>query len=190
MHVDAAGAPWTFPRWKELTEVKHGLFPIDDKHLPKGWTRDMADEIASYFDQFGQNMTDEAKMKFASSKSQIPGRKSWSEWVNALWKEFNIHDKIIGVLDSENLHPYRLSSQNDSPDIWPDADQFVPLAVDPVGLALFGEDCLAGDRVRINLRDTTKALITRTWILLNTNRKRSLKRLVNLEAEAIKAFTG
>jgi hypothetical protein len=190
MHGEADGTPWNCTQWKLLTGVYHGLFPTDDKHLPEGWTCRMADEIASYFDQFNNKMTDEEKIKFASSKSEIPGRKSWCDWVNKLWKEHHIHDKIIDVLSSENLHPYTLSSQNDSPDIWPDANQFVPLAVDPVGLALFGEDCLAGDRVRMNLRDTTKALITRTWLLLYTNRTRSQKRVVALEAETIKAFQG
>lgn len=43
-------------------------------------------------------------------------------------------------MTSENLHPYMLSSQNDSPDIWPNANQFVPLAVNPVGLTLFRKD--------------------------------------------------
>jgi hypothetical protein len=38
MYFDNDGAPWDFPQWKELTGIVHGLFPKDNKHLPKGWT--------------------------------------------------------------------------------------------------------------------------------------------------------
>jgi TATA-binding protein-associated factor len=190
MYVDYDGAPWNFPQWKELTGVVHGLFPKDDKELPKGWTRSMADEIESYFNQFGKQPSEDEKIKFASARSEAPGRKAWSDWVKVLWKKKNLHAKIIEILSSENLHPYTLSSQNCALDTWPDASQYVPLAVDPVGLALFGEECLAGDRVRMALRDSTKAMISRTWSVLNNSRSRSEKRMVTLEAEAIEAFKG
>jgi hypothetical protein len=120
----------------------------------------------------------------------VPGRKAWRDWVADVWKKSKIHEKIIEVLSSENLHPYTLS-QCDSPGTWPDAAQWVPLAIDPVGGALFGEECYSDmERVRSPLRHTLKALITRTWILLYNSLNRSKKNIATLESDAIKAFQG
>ena len=195
MYYDFDGAPWNFAAWKELTGVHHGLFPKDDKLLPKGWTRQTANEIHSYFDQYRAILTEEEKLKFASSKGttqNVPGRKAWRDWVPKIWKAGKIHEKIIEVLIDENLHPFALMSHNDSPDAWPPANQWVPLAIDPIGLALFGEECYADglDRIRNSLRQSTGSLITRTWILLRANFDRSKKRVDILESEAIGAFEG
>jgi hypothetical protein len=64
------------------------------------------------------------------------------------------------------------------------------LAIDPIGLALFGEECYADglDRIQNSLRQSTGSLITRTWILLRANFDRSKKRVDILEA--IGAFEG
>ena len=190
MYYDEPGAPWFFPRWKELTGVRHGLFPEDDKCLPQGWTRDTADKISSYFDQYAKQPTDKAKIKFASAKSEVPGRKAWRNWVNTLWKKQNIYLKIVDALYRGNLHPYTLAFQSGSPDAWPDANQFVPLAIDAVGLDLFGEECFVGDIVRIKIRDATKALISCTWSTLYTNRTRLQNRISTLEIAAANAFQG
>ena len=31
------GIPWKYPKWMEITGVKHGLFPSDDALLPPTW---------------------------------------------------------------------------------------------------------------------------------------------------------
>jgi hypothetical protein len=184
-------APWNFDMWKELTGVRHGLFPSDDEQLPAGWTRQTSNEIASYFDQFRALRTEDQKHKFSSAKanSSIPGRQAWRDWVTKGWKKWNIHDKIIDVLRAEELHPYALAAETHS---WPDASQWAPLAIDPVGTALFGEQCYSPGKERVDpaLRQTIQALITRTWIALYTSFNRSRARIDILESEAIKAFAG
>ena len=195
MHYDLDGAPWNFATWKALTGVHYGLFPKDDDKLPCNWSRQTAKEVASFFDQFHNLMTEDEKIKFSSVKKtgpHIPGRKEWRDWVTKVWKDRKIHDIITEVLSAENLHPYALAAQSDSPNDWPPANMWVPLAVDPVALALFGEECYSGgmERVRGCLRNTTGALITRTWLVLHTGLDRAKKRIRILEFEAMDAFKG
>jgi hypothetical protein len=196
MYYDLDGAPWNFETWKELTGVHNGLFPEDDRQLPHGWSRQTAIEVSSYFDQFRACMSEDERIKFSSVKKKkgqnVPGRTAWRDWVAKLWKGKKIHEKIIKVLSAENLHPYTLAAQNDPPNTWPSANQWVPLATDPVGLALFGEECYSDgvERVRGCLRQTTGALITRTWLVLYNGLQRSKKRMDFLESAAIQAFEG
>jgi hypothetical protein len=192
MFHDYKGAPWNFDIWKELTGVRHGLFPNDDEQLPTGWTRQTSHEICSYFDQFRALRTQDQKLKFSSANaesSMIPGRQAWRDWVTKGWKKWNIHHRIIDVLRTEELHPYALAAETNS---WPDASQWVPLAIDPVGTALFGEQCYSPRKERVDpvLRPIIQALITRTWIALYTTFNRSKKRIDILESEAIAAFAG
>ena len=189
MYVSCNEAPWGFPTWQELTSVRHGLFPDDDRQLPAGWTRQTAVEISSYFSQFRARLAEEERATFSKADDGLPGRRAWRNWVTKLWKDARIHAKIIEVLSSENLHPYRLAQATIT---WPDANTWVPLAVDPVGLALFGEECYGGgvERVNHSLRNLTKMLITRTWILLNNGLTRCKKKIQDQESEAMKAFEG
>jgi hypothetical protein len=192
MHYDLPGAPWIFPAWKDLTGVRNGLFPTEDHLLPLGWSPATAEQISSYFDQFRACKKEDDKIKFSSAKKGgdvIPGRKLWRDWVSDGWKKWKIHAKITDVLVAENLHPFMIAAQSNS---WPDGAEWTPLAVDPVGTALFGEDsCNDGlGRLKSELRSTTKALIQRTWMILYNQHTRSKVRIAHLESEAIKAFEG
>jgi hypothetical protein len=80
----------------------------------------MADEIESYFNQFAKQPSEEEKIRFASARSECPGRKAWSDWVKDLWKKKHLQAKIIEILSSENLHPQTLSSQNGTFEAWPE----------------------------------------------------------------------
>ena len=192
MYYDCNEAPWNFDTWKELTGVRHGLFPKDDEQLPANWTRQTSNEIGSYFDQFRALRTEDQKSKFSSANGNsqmVPGRQAWRDWVTKGWKKWKIHNRIIDVLLAEELHPYTLAAETNS---WPDATQWVPLAIDPVGTALFGEQCYSPGKERVDpaLRPTIGALITRTWIALYISFNRSKARIDLLESEAIKAFEG
>jgi TATA-binding protein-associated factor len=175
MFHDYKEAPWNFDTWKELTGVRHGLFPNDDEQLPARWTCQTSNKIGSYFDRFHALKTEDQKHKFSSAKADsqmVPGRQAWRDWVTKGWKSWNIHGRIIDVLRSEGLHPYALAAELNS---WPDASEWVSLAIDPVGTSLFGEQCYSAHKERVDptLRPTIKALITRTWIALYTSFKRS-----------------
>jgi len=190
-------SPWRFPKWQSITGVRHGLFPEDDDSLlPTPWTRADANNVRSYFDQYSKKVKEDDKIKFASAKSggsEVPGRDFWRKWVTACWRGWKIHSLVIEVLSSENLHPLTLalSSKSGSLDTWPSATQYVPMAVDPVGTALFGVECLDMlGRVSSELRQTTQALIQRTWLILYNQIQRSKTRVVDLEKQATDAFNG
>jgi hypothetical protein len=195
MFIDAQ-APWGFPQWQSITGVKNSLFPEDDSLLPKGWTRVNANAIRSYFDQYSKKKKEDDKIKFASGRAggdQLPGRDFWRKWVANGWKEWKLHSKVIEVLSSENLHPLTLAlnSKTGSLDAWPPGAQYIPMAVDPVGSTLFGPEALDNfGRVTSELRQTTQALIQRTWTNLYNQVQRSKGRIVTLEKEATEAFNG
>ena len=66
---------------------------------------------------------------------------------------------------------------------------YAPLAVDNVALELFGGDALDPlGRLQLELRDSTQAVIQRTWKNLGDQLKRSRKRITKLEAKATEAF--
>jgi TATA-binding protein-associated factor len=195
MYIDSH-APWDFPRWKSLTGIQNGLFPEDDSLLPKTWSREDANSVRSYFDQYSKKKKEDDKIKFASARAgghQVPGRDFWRKWVTDSWKDWKIHSKIIEVLSIENLHPLTLAlnSKTRSLESWPPANQYVPMAVDPVGAALFGPECqdIFG-RVQADLRQTTQALIQRTWTNLYNQVQRTKVRLAGLEEDATNAFNG
>lgn len=65
------------------------------------------------------------------------------------------------------------------------------MAVDPVGSTLFGPEALDNfGRVHSDLRQTTQALIQRTWTNLYNQIQRSKGRIVGLEKDAMDAFNG
>lgn len=196
MYQDANGAPWTYPLWQETTGVRHGLFSKDDGLLPKGWKRSDATQVSAYFDQFGQKIKEDDKIKFASatkSSDQIPGRAVWRRFLSEGWRKWQIHAKITEILSSISLHPVTLALNANPPslDNWPKAQSYLPMAVDAVGVELFGEDILDPlGRVQAELRPWVQAIIYRTWCNLRNQVGRSKVRLVTLEVAATDAFSG
>jgi len=196
MYYDLDGAPWNYTGWKELTGVRHGLFPKADNQLPVRWTRQKAINISSYFDQFRAFTTATERIKFASQApgkdvQLVSGRKEWRDWVTKLWKDCRIHEKIIDVLLAENLHPFHIIAQDPSAG-WPDADYWIGVAIDPVGTCLLGEEAWfpGVERLHSKLRPTLKELIQRTWLVLYNLRNRSEGQLAALESKAVEAFEG
>lgn len=187
------GSPWNFSEWKRITGVSHGLFPTDDALLPKGWTRETATLIDSYFSQFDNLGTPEAKIQFASARRgaiTVPGRDLWRAWVTACWREWHIHAKITDVLSSQNLHPLTISLNSKSKSLsWPKAGTYVALTIDAVGQMLFGEEVLdMFGRLPEEMRSDVNALVTRTWFYLRIQFNRNKTRIVNLEKQATEAF--
>jgi len=190
MYYASDGAPWKFERWKDITKVRFGLFPDDDDELPNGWTRDDAKYIYSYFQQFSR-VSNKSKMSFSSAKTngnQIPGRNLWRTWVTGIVKDAGIHRIIAQTLTDICLHPVTLSISSKNGH-WPDGRTLLPLAIDPVGLALFGPEVLdAVGRIDMELREWTQAIIQRTWTNLHSQFNRSQKKIKKLEEQATQAF--
>jgi hypothetical protein len=189
------GAPWTFPQWKTLTGITDGLFGENDSPLPKGWDSTTAGYIRSYFDQYQKKKGQDSRVQFAAARkgvSEIPGRDLWRKFVTDLWKTHQIHTKITTILTEEGIHPVQraLASRGGSIDKLPNSTDYLGEAVDPVGRALFGYECLDTGGVRVDMvfRGPLKSLIYRTWLNIKNQVKRSRNRIVQLEQDATNAF--
>lgn len=214
MYLDAEGFPWTSPVWQEITGVRHGLFPPDDALLPQGsgWTREKANYVASYFDQFDKKATEEEKISFSIGRknanqvpgeekisfsigrknaNQAPGRLIWRNFITEGFKTWKIHAKITAVLTEEGIHPLSIiqNSKTGSIEDWPLSADYVPLALTAVGLCLFGEEAITpAGHLEDRLRRTTRALIHRTWCNIRNQVWRSRNRIATFEEEATNAF--
>ncbi|GLB36948.1 putative aortic smooth muscle cell differentiation [Lyophyllum shimeji] len=112
------GAPWQWPTWQGLTGIRHGLFPDDDTKLPRGWTRQNAVDVQSFFRAYQQQPTEEAKLSFiANSKgvSAYPGREFWNAWVNRYLPTWGIHALIVEELREFEIHPLTILMREGTP---------------------------------------------------------------------------
>lgn len=184
-----------FPQWQALTGITGGLFGEDNSPLPKGWDQTTVDFVRSYFDQYHKRKGQDQKIQFAAARkgaSEVPGRDLWRKFVADLWKDHQIHAKITTVLTEEGIHPLQrvLASRAGGIDTFPNSSDYLGEAVDPVGKALFGYDCLDTGGVRVDMvfRGPLRCLIYRTWLNIKAQVKRNRTRVVLLEQAATKAF--
>lgn len=195
------GAPWTFDKFKTITGISHGLFPEEDAHLPKSWTREQSQLVRSYFDQYARIPSETAKITFAvGRKGVVPGREIYRTFITELWRTSRMHDRITKILSVEGLHPITLAmipekgwvhDANDKGLGLPKSLNYIPLAVDPVARALFGFEALdRSGRLPETFRGPVQTLIQRTWTNIRNQTKRSLDKIGGAEEEARKAFAG
>lgn len=132
------GAPWNFPAWQRISGVTNGLFPEDDSLLPAGWTRDMATAVHSYFKQYAEKKTEDAKIKFAAAtkaNSAVPGRKIYTKWFNAMWLKRGIGSQISKIIRKARLDPMTVKRYIDPEAFtkgWNSAT-YLSLLINPVG---------------------------------------------------------
>jgi hypothetical protein len=135
------GFPWNWLTWQNITGVKHGLFPIDDALLPKGWTRQDALNIRSFFDQYNLQPNEDQKIKFTSSSNKlILGRTKWCSWVSSNWETWDVHAQIVEGLRQHSIHPISFIVTSGDMDTWPNSSHYIPIALDTIGLSLFGPE--------------------------------------------------
>lgn len=188
------GAPWNWTTWKNITGIHDGIFPTDDALLPKGITRQDTIDIKSYFDQYQAQPNEDAKIKFAGQNkgNPLPGRVKWREWVTTKWKEWKIHGIITDVLTREGLHPLNIMTIDVRGEmIWPNAETYIPLVVDPVAQNLFGDESFdQACRLSFQYRNVTQQLIQQVWGNIHKQTRRNKNRLGALEDAATRAFKG
>lgn len=183
-------APWAFPRWQDITGVHHGLFPLDDTQLPSGLSRSDVVSIQSYFKQYSNIATEDNKIKFARSRrgAAVPGRDIWQRYVQKSIKSWKIHDIIIEGLRQSNVHPIDLLlASNDKQ--WPLANHYIPLAIDSIGISLFGTEALDEmDRIPMTFRTALQSLIQCTWNTLRQQITAAMNKLSENQEKAIKSL--
>ncbi|KIK51761.1 hypothetical protein GYMLUDRAFT_251819 [Collybiopsis luxurians FD-317 M1] len=193
-----SGHPWDWPAWQEITGVKHGLFPSDDKLLPKGLTREDASDIYSYFRAYNDLDTEDKKIKFAISSrgtSAIPGRKKWANWVGKNWDSWKIHAKIVECLHTHGIHPVTILIKEGSLDAdWPSADMYLPKALETIAFALFGPEAFGDDNdgkehlLPTIFRRPLTIISQRSWDRIRRHISRDRNRLGDIEKAAIASF--
>lgn len=192
LHFSIPGAPWNYDHWKDATGVYYGLFPSDDSKLPRGWTRENANHVESYFDQFNKKTSEDEKIRFAARKTieTIPGRAFWQQWVNNHLAAWDLHARITAGLQRLYLTPLQLAVANGQ-DVLSNNSSFLASSLDKIGLDLFGPEAL--DRnglLKFPLRDGVLSLVQRTWENLKKQVRSSSTRLEKMRTECEAAVEG
>lgn len=142
--TDNPGAPWNLPAWQQISGVTNGLFPKEDSLLPPGWTREMATAIQSYFKQYAEKTTEEAKIKFAAAtkaNAALPGRAMWTKWFNAMWIKRDVTSQLSKLIRKARLDPMSVKRYIDPNAITSggcNISTYLGLLIEPVGKYLFG----------------------------------------------------
>lgn len=190
------GAPWQWPAWQERTGIFHGLFPNDDSHLPKGWTRQNSVDVQSYFRAYQILPSEEKKLAFSANTkkaSAYPGREFWNSFIAKKWDSWNIHTTIIQELKDFDIHPLNILISESNPDApWPSADTYLPMILDSLALKLFGEEAFTNGSLilRPTLREAFRAIPQRSWNTIRTQVRNMKKSPKEIEATALAAFKG
>lgn len=194
------GHPWGWPVWQDITDIKHGLFPSDDKLLPKGLSREDAEDIRSYFAMYNALDTEDKKIKFAVNSrgaSAAPGRKKWATFVTKRWDTWKVHSKIVQCFHQTGIHPVTILLNEGSLDgDWPSADMFLPIALECVALTLLGPEAFGDDKngqvllLPVALRKPLSAILARSWDRIRRHIVRDKGRIIQIENAAQKAFDG
>ncbi|RXW12447.1 hypothetical protein EST38_g13407 [Candolleomyces aberdarensis] len=189
------GAPWVFPRWLEITQLKHPFNSIRDECLPRDLTRAELSDIESYFSQYNAKATEVEKIKFAMKKKEegtdtVPGREIWRNWVTKHYSpHWKVHTIIAKILSSQGIHPVQImeATGETSP---PNNASYLPIVLDAIGRELFGPEALdPNKRVRIRLREPTLILAQRTWQLEVRSIEPRKRRVEKLFQQAIEKLS-
>lgn len=188
---DKPGAPWNWDTWKSITSVNYGLFPRDDSRLPKGWTREIANAIHTYFEAYRALPSESDRLEFASTKAadNFAGRDHWRTWVRDMWPIWRIQLRIQQAFQECNIMPIQVMIANDLTEL-PETTH-VSDAFDRIAYALFGEDGLDGNaRIKILLRDSVNIIATRASQNIRSQATRLITRLRDKEAKIEAIFDG
>ncbi|RDB19056.1 Transcription regulatory protein SNF2 [Hypsizygus marmoreus] len=188
------GTPWEWSNWQDITKIRQGLFPDDDKNLPPGWTRKNAIDVQSYFRAYHQLPSEEKKIAFAtnSKASAYPGREFWNAWVCRHWNSWGIHNFVVGELREWNVHPLNIliREHHDVNVVWPTSDFYIPMILDSLAMKLFGEEAFpdGSDVLTTELRKCLQIIAQRSWSTIRKQVGAMKSRRNEIEATALAAF--
>lgn len=187
------GAPWKWDRWKELTDVRHGLFPDDDDDLPSGWSRDDARNIHSFFESYRALPTEEAKHAFVQApkkgRGDHPGRLPFRKWVVKNWPRWKIWLLICQAFEAKGITYLQSMVDNESAEL--PKTMAIAEAFDHIAHALFGDDALTKTgKVKVELRDPVKILAIRAATNLRSRSRGVISRIVEIGARIEQSLDG
>ncbi|THU76660.1 hypothetical protein K435DRAFT_813188, partial [Dendrothele bispora CBS 962.96] len=189
---DTSAYPWCFSEWQRVTGVEHGLFPEDDRLLPKPWSRKDADDIYSFFMQYRQLPEASQQEKFfkgGRGEDECPGRDKWRSWVKKHWDKWEIHPIVIRCLQEADVHPISIMVAGDSLE-WPNSTFCLPSATPELARALFGPEAFDDKGVLpAKFRQHLVSIGQRSWDRLRQRINNQKDRIHLLEESAMAAFT-
>ncbi|KAF5347354.1 hypothetical protein D9756_010005 [Leucocoprinus leucothites] len=185
------GAPWQWPAWQERTGIYHGLFPADDKLLPKGWTRQNAVDVHSYFQNYSAQPSEEKKQQY-QSKTPHPGKAVWHEFMKRNWPRWNIHDAVVEELKEWDVHPTAILIREHNGEVsqWPHADSYSAIILNTLGLKLFGEEAFLpkSETLPLSIRKNLSIFVQRSWDSIRKSVKQLKTNATKVEEEARSSF--
>lgn len=190
------GAPWKWPTWQERTLILDGLFPEDDSKLPKGFTRQNALDVQSYFRNYHQIPSEDKKIAFAvnaKGASSFPGREFWNSFVFKNWNSWGIHAAVVEELKDMDIHPLDILIRENALDApWPVSDNYLPMILDSLALKLFGEEAFPQGSTVLgpSLRESVRIIAQRSWNTLRVQVNSLRNRPQEIEAAALAVFKG
>lgn len=185
-------APWSWPTWQGITGIHNGLFSEEDRHLPPGWTREDSSDIHSWFIHARASLgaSDYAEnAQESADRPDLPGKQKWMRFVQRKWEAWNVHGTVVKILRENNIHPIQIIVNEGNLQTWPSADTFSPIAIDAVGLAIFGSEALGPkDIFSLPVRRCISDFIQRSWSRIRVQVMRDRGKLASLEEGARAAF--
>ncbi|KAF6741248.1 hypothetical protein DFP72DRAFT_1077655 [Ephemerocybe angulata] len=176
--LPSVNAPWCWDRWKDITDVRSGLFPEEDANLPPGLTRSDAAAIRLYFEAYAALSTDSEREVFLR-KEYLPGSAIWETWVTTMWS----HQKIAAIIEvslgAVHCLPFQVVQAENLLTL--PTDLPVHRACDEIAGVLFGAQGLHNGRVKPLLRGTVMAIASCTSRNLLCSAKRIVKRAEKTE---------
>jgi TATA-binding protein-associated factor len=65
----------------------------------------------------------------------------WKNWVNKQWPAWGLHNIIVTELKEADIHPQAILNRENKPNLlWLNANNYVAIIVDAVGMKIFGEE--------------------------------------------------
>jgi len=139
---------------------------------------------------------DDLRIAFANERKgspRYPGHDFWREWVKRRWAHWGIHSIILNELKETGIHPQVILLREGTESFaWPNANEYVPIVIDSLGMQLFGEDAfhMGSDILPSQYRTVIKSFVLTSWTQICLQIKYMQGRANQIEAIAKASFKG
>ncbi|KAF6745337.1 hypothetical protein DFP72DRAFT_1064281 [Ephemerocybe angulata] len=153
------GAPWSWETWKNITNVRFGLFPEQDDQLPPRLSRAAAAHIHLYFKAYSALSTDAEREVFLRTP-YLPGSALWHKWVMKMWSDRNLAAIVKKALGAVDCLPFQIMQAENLQTVPAELPLF--LAYDEIAGVLFGAEGRWNGTINPLLRPTVATIASCT----------------------------
>ena len=156
--------------------------------------KDDSNDILSYFHHYHSLDSEDNKKKFATSLRAggiFPEREKWNSFIYKNWEKWKIHNCIVQVLQQHHIHPIPILMDKGSLEDWPNADLYLPLAIDAITKSLLGIKPFGGKNLLLmSLRKPITIFTHCSRVRICGQVEADKGCLVEFRADVLKAFEG